>query len=95
MRQVGTVKEFDRVKGWGFISAEYGGDIFFHKTNIPIEGFRTFDAGTPVEFSARRDGRGRRCATNVRPLQWTAGAVAKFLSSPVEVAPGVTPEYFA
>ncbi|MEG2065215.1 MAG: cold shock domain-containing protein, partial [Alistipes sp.] len=36
----GTVKWFDGAKGYGFITAETGGDLFVHYTGINKDGFR-------------------------------------------------------
>lgn len=36
----GTVKFFDKNKGWGFITDTEGKDFFFHHSNIQMEGHR-------------------------------------------------------
>ena len=49
--RTGTVKWFDKKKGFGFIQgAEEGKDIFVHYTNIEGEGFRSLKDGEVVEF---------------------------------------------
>jgi CspA family cold shock protein len=68
MQQIGTVKTFNAVRGWGFIEAESGCDFFFYQGDILMAGFRTVEPGTPVEFSEGRDESGRLRAVNVRPF---------------------------
>jgi cold shock CspA family protein len=47
----GSVKWFDKVKGFGFITHDDGGqDIFVHQSAIQAEGFRALANGEPVEF---------------------------------------------
>ena len=46
----GTVKWFSEKKGYGFITAEDGKDVFVHFSAIDSEGFRTLDEGQEVEF---------------------------------------------
>ena len=38
--QKGTVKFYNDSKGFGFIKAEDGEEVFFHKTNVKDTGFR-------------------------------------------------------
>jgi peroxiredoxin/cold shock CspA family protein len=47
----GVVHWFDRIAGVGMIAqAETGENVFFHFTAIPGQGYRTIQAGTPVQF---------------------------------------------
>ncbi|TMI79455.1 MAG: cold-shock protein, partial [Bacillati bacterium ANGP1] len=46
----GTVKWFNREKGYGFITPEEGKDVFVHYTGIAGEGFRILEEGQIVEF---------------------------------------------
>lgn len=46
----GKVKWFDSKKGYGFIIAEDGKEIFVHYTGIVKEGFKALSEGRPVEF---------------------------------------------
>lgn len=50
-RETGTVKWFDRAKGYGFITSDNGADVFVHYSSIITEGFKTLDEGQKVEFS--------------------------------------------
>ena len=55
MRQ-GTIKFFNMTKGFGFITAENGEDIFFHKSNVKNTGFRdTLVQGDIVTFEERNE----------------------------------------
>ena len=46
----GTVKNFNKEKGFGFIRTEEGKDVFFHWSSIVAEGFKTAEQGEAVEF---------------------------------------------
>lgn len=46
----GTVKKFNKNKGFGFITMTDGEDVFFHYSHLVMEGFKTIDEGTTVEF---------------------------------------------
>ena len=46
----GTVKWFSSPKGYGFITDEQGNDVFVHFSNLKMEGWKTIEAGTEVEF---------------------------------------------
>lgn len=61
----GTVKWFNRTKGYGFIEQEEGGDIFVHQSEIQQEGFRYLECGESVEFEVG-DGRKGSCALQVK-----------------------------
>ncbi|GMU84398.1 MAG: cold-shock protein [Phycisphaerales bacterium] len=61
----GTVKWFNDTKGFGFIRAEDGADVFVHHTEIRAEGFRTLKEGQQVEYDLASGPKGPK-ATNVR-----------------------------
>ena len=63
----GTVKWFDRSKGFGFISREVGTDVFVHYSAIQSEGFRNLDEGQRVEFNVEQGDKGPK-AINVTTL---------------------------
>ena len=46
----GRVKWFDSKKGYGFITAENGKEIFVHFSGIVKEGFKSLNEGQTVEF---------------------------------------------
>lgn len=48
-RETGTVKRFDKTKGYGFITPEYGKDIFVHQSAL-VDGQRIKE-GDRVEFT--------------------------------------------
>jgi len=60
----GTVKWFNPKKGYGFIAAEDGRDIFVHYGSISGEGFKTLAEGDPVSFDIAEGEKGPR-AENV------------------------------
>ena len=47
---VGTIKWFNGGKGYGFIAAEDGTDVFVHYSAIQMEGYKTLQEGQKVEF---------------------------------------------
>ncbi len=63
----GTVKWFDSKKGYGFITADNGQDIFVHYTGILGEGFRSLEEGERVSFTITESEKGLK-ATNVERL---------------------------
>lgn len=54
----GKVKRFNKVKGFGFITAEDGRDVFFHYSELQMEGYKTIDEGADVEFELVEGERG-------------------------------------
>ncbi len=54
----GTVKWFNRTKGFGFIEREEGDDVFVHFSAIEGEGFRSLDEGDTVEFEVTQGEKG-------------------------------------
>ena len=56
--ETGTVKWFNNAKGWGFIAAADGSDVFVHYSAIEGDGFRTLIEGQPVEFEVNQGPKG-------------------------------------
>ena len=46
----GTVKWFNESKGYGFITADEGKDVFVHYSAIQGDGFKTLAEGQKVSF---------------------------------------------
>ncbi|MFQ5715922.1 MAG: cold-shock protein [Nitrospinales bacterium] len=63
---MGKVKWFSEKKGYGFIEAEEGEDVFVHFTAIQGEGFKTLNEGQSVEFEITNGPKGPQ-ASNVVP----------------------------
>ncbi len=55
----GTVKWFDKRKGYGFIESDAGNDIFVHYTNF-AENLSTLDEGQKVSFEIVEGEKGPR-----------------------------------
>jgi len=54
----GKVKSFNKGKGYGFIIVEDDKEIFFHYSDLVMEGFKTIDPDTEVEFEVVETDRG-------------------------------------
>ena len=57
-RSVGTVKWFNNVKGFGFITGEDGNDVFVHYSSLNGDGYKKLREGQKVEFTVREDDKG-------------------------------------
>jgi cold shock protein len=65
MRQVGTVKFFNRDKGFGFIAPTGGGkDIFVHVSTVQKAGVPYLEEGMEISFEVVDDPRGRGLQAN-------------------------------
>ncbi len=61
----GTVKWFDKKKGFGFITSDNGGsDLFVHYSSINSKGFKVLNEGDRVEFEVEKADKGEK-AVNV------------------------------
>ncbi len=54
----GTVKWFNAEKGFGFITAEDGTDVFAHFSQIQKSGFKTLEEGEKVTFEVTKGAKG-------------------------------------
>ncbi|HSH02475.1 MAG TPA: cold-shock protein [Anaerolineae bacterium] len=58
-KQLGIVKWFNRIKGYGFILPDTGGrDVFVHYSAIDGDGYRNLYEGEKVTFEVIDNGRG-------------------------------------
>ena len=64
----GRVKWFDSKKGYGFIIAENGKEIFVHFSGIVKEGFKSLNEGQTVEFEIGTGAKGEQ-AINVTVVE--------------------------
>jgi CspA family cold shock protein len=58
----GKVKWFNESKGYGFIAAENGTDVFVHYSDIQGDGFKTLAEGQDVEFEITQGAKGPKAA---------------------------------
>lgn len=56
----GVVKWFNNAKGYGFIVADDGVDVFVHYSNIADEGFKTLKEGQIVKYISIDTAKGRQ-----------------------------------
>ena len=63
----GTVKWFNDKKGFGFIIADEGKDVFVHHSAIEGEGYKSLKEGQPVQYEAETSAKGMK-ATKVTPV---------------------------
>jgi CspA family cold shock protein len=61
----GTVRWYDRRKGYGFLATESGQDVFVHYSNIDRTDTKVLEEGDPVEFEIAQGEKGPT-AQNVR-----------------------------
>jgi CspA family cold shock protein len=63
----GTVKWFNESKGYGFITAEDGTDVFAHYSAIEANGFKTLAEGDSVSFDVFPGDKGPK-ASNITKI---------------------------
>ena len=64
----GKVKWFDSKKGYGFITAENGKEIFVHFSGIATDGFKSLNEGQSVLFEVGSGAKGEQ-AINVTVVE--------------------------
>ena len=52
----GKVRKFNQQKGSGFIRLHDGRDVFFHYSQLVMDGFKTIEEGEEVEVSDEKFG---------------------------------------
>jgi CspA family cold shock protein len=69
-KATGTVKFFNAMKGFGFISRDDGQpDAFVHISAVERAGLSSLNEGDRVEFELEVDRRGKTAAVNLQPIQ--------------------------
>ncbi len=63
----GTVKWFNGEKGFGFITAEDGTDVFAHFSEIQKDGFKSLEEGESVTFEITKGQKGPQ-ASNIKTV---------------------------
>lgn len=63
----GKVLRFNKNKGFGFIKSDDEKDIFFHYSELVMEGFKDIEVGAEVEFDVAETEKGLR-ASNVKKI---------------------------
>ena len=59
----GTVKWFNETKGFGFIQADSGQDVFAHFSEIQSNGFKVLNEGQRVSFVLGQGKKGPQATT--------------------------------
>jgi len=75
----GTVKWFDKKKGYGFIAHEGTVDVFVHYTGFADDNLRTLEDGDTVTFDIAQGEKGLRAANVMLkgPRRTTSGKAAQ------------------
>jgi len=60
----GTIKMVNHEKGWGFIRADSGQEVFFHRSAVHGQAFELVERQQPVDFEIgqSKDGKGPRAS---------------------------------
>lgn len=62
----GTVKWFNESKGFGFIAADDGSDVFVHYSAIAGDGYKTLTEGDAVSFDVEKGQKGLKAVNVVK-----------------------------
>jgi len=58
VKEKGVVKWFNPAKGYGFIQRSTGEDVFVHFSALQMDGYRTLEEGSEVEFDVKQGPKG-------------------------------------
>lgn len=64
--KTGTVKWFNKEKGYGFITVDGENDVFVHYSAIQGEGFKALEEGQRVQFDVVEGNNGLQAANVTR-----------------------------
>ena len=64
----GKVKWFNAEKGFGFIERDGGNDVFVHFSAITMDGFKTLEEGSEVQFDVVEGAKGPQAANVQRVM---------------------------
>ncbi len=57
--QTGTVKRFNKIKGYGFIASDNGGvEVFVHFSEIQLAGYKELKEGQRIRYALEQGDRG-------------------------------------
>ena len=57
--ETGTVKRFNKIKGYGFIAPDKGGDeVFVHFSEIQLAGYKELKQGQRISYELKNGERG-------------------------------------
>ncbi len=63
--QTGTVKRFNKIKGYGFVTPDNGGnEVFVHFSQVQMSGYKELKEGQRISYKLEMGERGE-FATNV------------------------------
>ncbi|MGL5540285.1 MAG: cold-shock protein [Erysipelotrichaceae bacterium] len=62
----GKIKMFNQEKGYGFITSEEGKDVFFHYSQLVMEGFKTIENDAIVTYDVVETERGQQAHNIVK-----------------------------
>jgi cold shock protein len=67
VREKGVVKWFNAAKGYGFIQRSTGEDVFVHFSALQMDGYRTVEEGSEVEFEVKQGPKGLQAENVTKP----------------------------